>query len=386
MALPADAKIYSADDHLIEPAHLWVDRAPAKYRDRAPHIEEVDGRECWVFEDQRYLLTMGSCRPREGFSEEGYPPAPGTARYDEIRPGCYDPAERLRDMDLDGVWAQLLFPNYARFAGHRFYPDAQDQDLALWALQAYNDHLLEEWCALAPDRIFGAAILPLHRMDDAVTELERVVAKGARAVAFWENPTVLGLPSIHTDYWDPLFAAAQEMRIPLCTHIGSSSKLVSTSTDAPVTVQVTLLGVNSMMAAADWLLGNVFDRFPTLKVILSEGGTGWIPYLVERADKVWHDARIDFDPILGRMHHKPKQPPSVNFREHMYACLVDERFALTALDQLPVDNILFEGDYPHGDGLFPNNPAYLEKVLADVPDDIAVKIAGITLAGLLQAG
>jgi len=386
MALPADAKIYSADDHLIEPAHLWVDRAPAKYRDRAPHIEEVDGRECWVFEDQRYLLTMGSCRPREGFSEEGYPPAPGTARYDEIRPGCYDPAERLRDMDLDGVWAQLLFPNYARFAGHRFYPDAQDQDLALWALQAYNDHLLEEWCALAPDRIFGAAILPLHRMDDAVTELERVVAKGARAVAFSENPTVLGLPSIHTDYWDPLFAAAQEMRIPLCTHIGSSSKLVSTSTDAPVTVQVTLLGVNSMMAAADWLLGNVFDRFPTLKVILSEGGTGWIPYLVERADKVWHDARIDFDPILGRMHHKPKQPPSVNFREHMYACLVDERFALTALDQLPVDNILFEGDYPHGDGLFPNNPAYLEKVLADVPDDIAVKIAGITLAGLLQAG
>ena len=386
MALPADAKIYSADDHLIEPAHLWVDRAPAKYRDRAPHIEEVDGRECWVFEDQRYLLTMGSCRPREGFSEEGYPPAPGTARYDEIRPGCYDPAERLRDMDLDGVWAQLLFPNYARFAGHRFYPDAQDQDLALWALQAYNDHLLEEWCALAPDRIFGAAILPLHRMDDAVTELERVVAKGARAVAFWENPTVLGLPSIHTDYWDPLFAAAQEMRIPLCTHIGSSSKLVSTSTDAPVTVQVTLLGVNSMMAAADWLLGNVFDRFPTLKVILSEGGTGWIPYLVERADKVWHDARIDFDPILGRMHHKPKQPPSVNFREHMYACLVDERFALTALDQLPVDNILFEGDYPHGDGLFPNNRAYLEKVLADVPDDIAVKIAGITLPGLLQAG
>jgi len=386
MALPADAKIYSADDHLIEPAHLWVDRAPAKYRDRAPHIEEVDGRECWVFEDQRYLLTMGSCRPREGFSEEGYPPAPGTARYDEIRPGCYDPAERLRDMDLDGVWAQLLFPNYARFAGHRFYPDAQDQDLALWALQAYNDHLLEEWCALAPDRIFGAAILPLHRMDDAVTELERVVAKGARAVAFSENPTVLGLPSIHTDYWDPLFAAAQEMRIPLCTHIGSSSKLVSTSTDAPVTVQVTLLGVNSMMAAADWLLGNVFDRFPTLKVILSEGGTGWIPYLVERADKVWHDARIDFDPILGRMHHKPKQPPSVNFREHMYACLVDERFALTALDQLPVDNILFEGDYPHGDGLFPNNRAYLEKVLADVPDDIAVKIAGITLAGLLQAG
>lgn len=382
--LPSSARIYSADDHLIEPAHLWVDRVPAKYRDRCPRIVEVDGRECWVFEDQRYLLTMGSCRPRDGFAEEGYPPAPGTARYDEIRPGNYDPAERLKDMDLDGTWGQLLFPNYARFAGHRFFPNAQDQDLALACLVAYNDHLLEEWCALAPDRLFGAAILPLHRIDDAVAELERVVAKGARAIAFSENPTVLGLPSIHTDYWDPLFAAAQDAQVPLCTHIGSSSRLVSTSADAPVTVQVTLLGVNSMMAAADWLLGSVFDRFANLTVILSEGGVGWIPYLVERADKVWHDKRIDFDPVLGRLHHKPAQPPSVNFREHMYACLVDERFALTALDQLPVDNILFEGDYPHGDGLWPNNRAYLEKVLTDVPDETAAKIAGSTLRRLLK--
>lgn len=382
--LPSSAKIFSADDHLIEPAHLWVDRVPAKYKDRCPRIVEVDGRECWEFEDQRYLLTMGSCRPRDGFADQGYPPAPGTARYDEIRPGCYDPAERLLDMDLDGMWGQLLFPNYSRFAGHRFYPNAQDQDLALACLQAYNDHLLEEWCARAPDRLFGAAVLPLHRIEQAVAEFERVVAKGARAIAFSENPTVLGLPSIHTDYWDPLFAAAQAAEIPLCTHIGSSSRLVSTSSDAPVTVQVTLLGVNSMMTAAEWLLGSAFDRFPNLTVILSEGGVGWIPYVVERADKVWHDKRIDFDPVLGRMHHKTKQPPSVNFREHMYACLVDERFALTALDQMPVDNILFEGDYPHGDGLWPNNRVYLDKVLAEVPDDIATKIAGATLQRLLK--
>ena len=86
------------------------------------------------------------------------------------------------------------------------------------------------------------------------------------------------------------------------------------------------------------------------------------------------------------MFHKPEQPPSINFREHMYACLVDERFALASLDNLPVDNILFEGDFPHGDGLWPNNRRYLEKVLADVPDDVATKIAGTTLAGLLQAG
>jgi len=383
--LPASARLYSADDHLIEPAHLWVDRVPAKYKDRCPRIIEVDGREAWQFEDDRYFLTMGSCRAAEGFSEIGYPPAPGTARYDEIRPGCYDPAERIKDMDLDGMWGQLLFPNYARFAGHRFYLNVKDQELALVCLETYNDHLLEEWCATAPGRLFGAAILPLHDIEQAVIEFERVVAKGASAIAFSENPTVLGLPSIHTRYWDPLFAAASEAEIPLCTHIGSSSRLVSTSPDAPVTVQVTLLGVNSMMAGADWLLSSNFDRFPKLKVILSEGGAGWVPYIVERADKVWHDRRIDFDPVLGRMHNKPQRPPSVLFSEHMYICLVDERFALTALDQMPVDNVLFEGDYPHGDGLWPNNRRYLEKVLADIPDDDAEKIAGLTLARLLKA-
>jgi predicted TIM-barrel fold metal-dependent hydrolase len=383
--LPASAKLYSADDHLIEPAHLWVDRVPARYRDRCPRIVEVDGREAWSYEDDLYFTTMGSCRPLEGFSEAGYPPAPGTARYDEIRPGCYDPVERLRDMDVDGVWAQLCFPNYARFAGHRFFLNIKDTDTALVCLQTYNDYLLDEWCATNPERLFGAVILPLHDIDAAVAELERVAAKGARAIAFSENPTVLGLPSIHTRHWDPLFAVAAEAGIPLCTHIGSSSRLVSTSPDAPVTVQVTLLGVNSMMAAADWLLGTTLDRFPGLRVILSEGGAGWVPYIVERADKVWHDRRIDHDPALGRHAPKGDRPPSQVFREQLYVCLVDERFALTALGELPIDNLLWEGDYPHGDGLWPNNRRYLEKVLADVPDDDAVKIAGGTLQRLLGA-
>src|SRR4029079_15487927 len=164
-----------------------------------------------------------------------------------------------------------------------------DRDLALSCLQTYNDYLLEEWCAVAPDRLFGAAILPLGDLDDAVRELERVIDKGAAAIAFSENPTVLGLPSVHTDHWDPLFAVAEEAGIPLCQHIGSSSRLISTSPDAPVGVQVTLLGMNSMMAGVDWIIGPPLDRFPGLKVMLSEGGVGWVPYILERADKVWND-------------------------------------------------------------------------------------------------
>src|SRR4051794_15065954 len=287
--LPPDTKILSADDHLIEPWHLWVDRVPARYRDACPRIVEVDGRQAWSYEGELTYIPMGSCRALPGHPDEGYPPAPGSARFDEIRAGCYDPVERLKDMDIDGGWGQLCFPNYARFAGHRFFLNVQDIDLGLACLRTYNDYLLDEWCATDPARLYGAVILPLYDIDLAVAELRRTVAKGAKAVAFSENPTVLGLPSIHTNHWDPLLAVANEAGVPICMHIGSSSKLVTTSADAPPTVLVSLNGLNSMMAGVDWLLSGVLERFSGLRVILSEGGAGWIPYILERADKAFHD-------------------------------------------------------------------------------------------------
>jgi predicted TIM-barrel fold metal-dependent hydrolase len=374
----------SADDHMIEPRHLWVDRVPARYRDRCPRIVEVDGREAWQYEGELTYIPMGSCRPLPGFSEAGYPPAPGTARYDEIRPGCYDPVERIKDMDIDGVWGQLCFPNYARFAGHRFFLNVKDHELALVCLRTYNDYLLDEWCATDPSRLYGAVILPLNDIGLAVAELERVLAKGAKAIAFSENPTVLGLPSVHTDHWDPLWSAVNEAGIPVCMHIGSSSRLVTTSADAPPTVLVSLNGLNSMMAGVDWLMSGILERFTNVKVMLSEGGAGWIPYILERADKAFHDKRLKPNETIGQTSKGGTRPPSQLFREHMYVCLVDEHFALRSLGDIPADNLLWEGDYPHGDGLWPNNHRYLEKELADVPDEDATKIAETNLRGLLH--
>lgn len=382
--LPENTKIMSADDHLIEPAHLWVDRVPAKYRDACPRIVEIDGRQAWKYEDEITYIPMGSCRALPGFDEAGYPPAPGTARFDEIRPGCYDPVERIKDLDIDGVWGQLCFPNYARFAGHRFYMNNHDHELGLVCLRTYNDYLLDEWCATNPERLYGAVILPLHDVDEAVKELQRVIAKGAKAVAFSENPTVLGFPSVHTRHWDPIFEVASEAELPVCMHIGSSSRLVTTSDDAPPNVLVSLIGVNSMMTCVDWLYSGILDRHRGLKVILSEGGAGWLPYIMERAEKAFHDNRIKPNAAIGQAGVADSRPPKQVFSEHMYVCLVDERFALKNLDDIGVDNVLFEGDYPHGDGLWPNNKVYLEKVLADVPDEDAVKIASTNLRGILK--
>jgi predicted TIM-barrel fold metal-dependent hydrolase len=382
--LPETTRLLSADDHMIEPPHLWVDRVPHQFRDRCPRIVEVDGRQAWLYEDELTFIPMGSCRPLPGFDEAGYPPAPGTARFDEIRPGCYDPGERIKDMDIDGVWGQLCFPNYARFAGHRFFLNVKDHQLGLACLRTYNDYLLDEWCGTDPARLYGAAILPLQDIDLALVEFDRVVSKGAKAIAFSENPTVLGLPSVHTDHWDPLWSVVNEAAIPVCMHIGSSSRLVTTSEDAPPTVLVSLNGLNSMMAGVDWLMSGIFERFPQIKVILSEGGAGWIPYILERTDKAFHDKRIKPNPAIGQTAKAGNVLPSQLFRDHMYVCLVDERFALRCLDEISVDNLLFEGDYPHGDGLWPNNRRYIEKELADVPDHVAVKIAETNLAKLLK--
>src|SRR5207245_2611426 len=164
-------------------------------------------------------------------------------RFDEIRPGCYDPIARLEDMDLDGVWGQLTFPNYARFAGHRFYLNVRDLDAGLVCLRTYNDYLLDEWCATDRQRLYGAATLPLN-------------------------------------------------------------------------------GVNSMLAAADWLMAGVLERFPGLRLILSEGGAGWIPYLLERADKAYRDVRLDRDLAIGQA-GKGRRPPAELFADHMFVCLVD---------------------------------------------------------------
>jgi len=178
--LPASAKLMSADDHLIEPPHLWVDRVPAAHRDRCPRVVEVEnGREAWLYEDELTFVMMGSCRALDGFPPTG-DARTGSARFDEIRPGCYDPVERLNDMDIDGVWSQLCFPNYARFAGHRFFLNVKDQELGDVCLRAYNDYLLDEWCATDRERLSGAVILPLHDVDAAVAELRESWPKAQR--------------------------------------------------------------------------------------------------------------------------------------------------------------------------------------------------------------
>lgn len=368
MPLQPWMKMLSTDDHLIEHPRVWADRLPSKYLDAGPRIVNQarpgggPPSEVWSYQGQIYpnlgLNAVAGKKPEE----YGLDPT----RYDEMIPGCYDPKARLTDMDIDGVWGALCFPTFPRFAGTLFL-EGQDRELAYLCVKAWNDFVLDEWCATAPDRLIPVAILPLWDVDLCVAEIHRTAAKGAKAISFPENPAPLGLPSFHTDHWDPVFSAAEEIDAPLVMHFGTSGQPPITAPDAPFAVAIALFGCNSMYTTADLLFSPVFHRHPKLKVGLSEGSIGWIPYMMERIDGTWERHR-HYQNINQTVR------PSELFARHIHGCFIDDRHGVKARHEIGIDSITWECDYPHSDSFWPKSRAYAAEVLADVPDDEVHKI------------
>ena len=268
--------LISVDDHIIEPPNVWVDRASAADRDRVPHVERIDGVDTWVYERHR-ATVMGILVAAHQQPDE-YSPLP--VNYDELPKVYYDPKARIPDMDEDHVIAGLNFPFFPRFCGQVF-SQVQDRELGLKCLTAYNDYIIDEWCAAAPGRYIPMIIVPLWDTALAVAEVHRCADKGAKAIAFSENVHALGFPSIHSGEWDGFFAAANETKMPLCTHIGSSSVSPNTSPDAPFGVQSVNIGLNLAHSTTDWLFSGKLQKFPDLKIVLC---------------RRWH--RVD--PVLAR--------------------------------------------------------------------------------------
>jgi predicted TIM-barrel fold metal-dependent hydrolase len=378
MPLQDHMKIISVDDHLIEHPRVWTDRLPEKYQQVGPHVVSEGDLDYWQYEDRRVPFASGlgasAGRRREDWTSKGI-------RAEDIIPGCYDPKARIDDMDTDGVWAQLCFPQYARFAGVRFL-EGTDKDLSLLCVQAYNDFVLDEWCATDPSRFIPLSVLPLWDIDLAVQELERVAGKGSRSISFPENPEFLGLPSWHTGYWDPLFAAACAANMPLSIHVGTSQRSASVSSDAPgaeldgiSAAGITCVALTSVATVADLTFSHIFHAFPTLKVAVSEGGIGWIPYLKERMDYTWE--RQKFWTGINK-----DARPSELFDRHFWGCFIDDEAGLRERHAVGVDNMTIESDYPHSDTTWPDTRKRVNEVMVDVPDDEVHKIVELNARAL----
>jgi predicted TIM-barrel fold metal-dependent hydrolase len=363
MPLQDHMKLVSVDDHLIEHPNVFQDRLPKNFRELGPRIVELeDGAQVWQYEDRQYPtlgLNAVAGRPFEEFGNE-------PARYDEMIKGSFDPVARLADMDLEGVWAHLCFPTFPRFAGTLFL-EGEDRELALLCVQAWNDFVLDEWCAADPARFIPLSIMPLWDPILAADEIRRVAAKGSKTITIPENMSPLGLPSFHTDHWNPVFEASVETGLPLSMHFGTSSLRPPHSPDAPFAVIVGSMGVNSMLAFADLVFSPTFHNYPDLKVVLSEGGIGWMPYMMERLTTTWTRHRfytgINVD-----------VPPMDLIERNIFGCFIQDDAGIANRHLIGIDRIMWECDYPHSDCLFPHSRKYLAESLADVLDDEAHKI------------
>ena len=369
-------RIISVDDHVVEPPDLWTSRLPSKYADRCPRVERdsavfnfeggvfsyekgvEEGTPCdwWLYDDLIYPFPKLSAAV--GFENLDVEPV----TFDEIRPGSWIQSERLADMDANHVDVSICFPNVLpRFCGQTFL-EREDKELALLCVKAYNDWMIDEWCAgTGKGRLIPLTLIPLWDPIEAAEEVHRCASKGSFAVAFSENPYHLGLPSIHdkNHFWDPFFSACQETETVVCMHIGSSSKMPSTSPDAPFSVSSTITFANAMGSMCDYILSGIFVRFPKLKIAYAEGQVGWMPYVVERMDKIWEergDASFGID---------LPDPPSSYIPNHIWGCIFDDEIGLKNRDVIGMNQICFEVDFPHADTTFPNTLDVATKICTE---------------------
>ena len=252
--------IISVDDHLIEPPDLFAGRLPAALQDTAPRITEDEaGNQCWIFEGTRYPnigLNAVVGRPRAEWSMD-------PARFDQMRPGCFDIDARIADMDRAGLWASLCFPSLVSGFCGAVYSRAKDKELGLACMRAYNDWHHEVWAGTHPARIIHLQLPYLADIEIAVRELVANAARGFKAVSFPEFPAQLGLPSIFTGYWDPLFAACAETATVINMHIGSSSKQPQPSPGAPITLPPCGWAEAMLMSRGETPLCRIRSRSPS---------------------------------------------------------------------------------------------------------------------------
>jgi predicted TIM-barrel fold metal-dependent hydrolase len=367
--------VISVDDHLVEPADMFEGRVPGKYAELAPKVIELsDGSQRWEYDGRRIAnvgLNASIGRPPEELSSE-------PTRFDEMRRGSWDIDARMADMDIAGVYASLNFPSMlAGFAGQRIAA-TKDPDLGLAVFRAYNDWHLEQWAGSYPDRIIPCQLPWLADPNVAADEIRRNAERGFKAVTFSENPEKLGFPSVHTAHWDPFFEACQETKTPICLHIGSSSTTVGGSSDAPFDEVGFLFFTNAIITAADWLYAKVPVRFPDLKLVLSEGGIGWLPGFL---DRLRHSARYqDFTDTW-----KGVDTPVVDvFLESFRFCTIEDPTTFAVLDAIGADRVMVEVDYPHVDSTWPDVQPILRDQLNCLSDDVIRKVTYENAAALFR--
>jgi predicted TIM-barrel fold metal-dependent hydrolase len=382
MDLAADWVI-DADAHVTEPGDVWTARLPAKYRDVAPRlVRERSGWDVWKVGpgDGQTVASVGHTATA-GWPER-FPSAP--RNMDEVPEAAHDAKARLAYMDDNGIWAQVMYPNVGGF-GNQAFLKMDDAELQVECVRAYNDWMTD-WCSADAARLLSVTATPFWDVDASVTEIERCAANGHRGVLFTGEPQRFDLPYLGDAHWDPLWATAQELGLPVSFHIGGGDIASGFSPGrirahgagaAYVSTSVSLFLTNGVQIA-DLLTSGVLPRFPELSFVSVESGIGFLPFILEASDYAYGESSMPSD--------RPDDPlPSELFKRQVYGCYFFEELGLgRVVDAIGADSILFETDYPHPICLFGNVREKIETSLADQPDDVRRKVLWDNAAALYQ--
>jgi predicted TIM-barrel fold metal-dependent hydrolase len=205
-------------------------------------------------------------------------------------------------------------------------------------------------------------------MKETLAEIERVSALGVHAVSFPDNPYLVGLPSLHDEYWEPMWKACEDHAIVINCHIGTGASAAHASDKTPIDAWITTMPMSISNSAADWTFAEFWKRYPQLRMALSEGGIGWVPYFLERADFTYEHHHEWTFTNFGQ------ERPSDVFKRHVITCFIDDQFGVKSLDYMNQDMVCWECDYPHSDTVWPNCPEYLWACVNQMPDQTIDKI------------
>ena len=354
--------LISADNHVFEPVTLWQERLPKAYRDRGPRLEEDSG---W------YVMAIEGMPNRKLTRADGGAANGEAKKSHEIgmRSGGADPDARLKDMELDGVVAEVIYPTFGLFID--MIPAA---DLQMACAQVYNDWLAESFLH-RPDVFIPSAVVPVRDVPSATAELARVAELGFKAATIPTTPPE-GTKYNQPDF-DPLWRIASDADIPLSLHTGTGALPQQERGPGGAVINYVKVGLLSAETLSYFAASGVLERFPNLHLVFVETGAGWLAYACERMDEAFEEHEQWVNPKLGA-------PPSTFVKRQCHVTLGADRAPLLTREITGIEPLLWASDYPHPEGTFPESQAVVERIFAGVPDDEMEAIVGGNAAKLYK--
>jgi predicted TIM-barrel fold metal-dependent hydrolase len=365
------APILSSDSHVFEPPDLWTTRIDAAFRDRAPRMQRMHRVDQLVVEDQQVIAGIGLIS-NAGARFEAPETISSQGRFEDVHQGGYDPAQHLRDMRLDGVVGEVLYPSQGLF-----YFKVADTQLMSAIFRAYNDWLTE-FCRTDPERLKGIAMINLDDIQDGIKELERTAKMGFAGAMITEYPPE-DRRYDQAEY-EPFWAAAQALDMPLSLHTATrrQGKIRGagerTLRDASSRATKVFYPATSM---CDMIFAGVFERYPNLKLAIVEFELAWVPHLLSSMDYTYRERHEE-----AFYRFKDGCRPSDFFHRNVFLSFQEDAIGIRLRDIIGVDNMMWGSDYPHSESTFPQSRQILAQILAGVPEDDCAKIVGGNTARL----